>query len=93
MKRAAIEKPRTYSAWRQHRNRHLLDNPGKPIACRCDEQVGRFRKGQKRFGCGKPRCYACHGAKLLGHPTAGDLRRGHKSRYELEELARKVAKG
>lgn len=69
MKRAALEKPRTYHQWKQHHDQHLRLDPGKPIICSCDLQVNRFRKGRRRYGCGKPRCYACHGEKLLGIPT------------------------
>ena len=70
MRRAAIERQRAYRVWRDHiRISHGGDaNTG----CICDRQVNRFRKGQKRFGCGKPRCYLCHGPKLLNIPTIKD---------------------
>src|SRR5262249_25465631 len=50
--------------------RHLKwvhDWPSQPVDCVCDVQVGRFRKG-RAIGCGRPRCYLCHGAKLLQEP-------------------------
>jgi hypothetical protein len=79
MKRAAVEKARTSNVWRRHYNHHLRQNAQsggqRPIACSCDLEVNRFRKGQKVFGCGRPRCYACHGEKLLGIPRHRDLRR------------------
>lgn len=65
MKRAAIERLRTYRVWKQHHDDHVKQDPGKPVACVCDLQVNRFRKGQRRFGCGQPRCYMCHGDKLF----------------------------
>lgn len=86
MKRAAVERLRTYHVWKQHHDHHLLQNPGEPIQCRCDLQIGRFRKGQKRFGCGKPRCYLCHGDKLLGIPKVSELRRAPLLTEGLAEI-------
>jgi hypothetical protein len=70
MRRAAIERPRTVRTWREHQLFNRRDGSN----CRCDVQVGRFRKGQRRLGCGKPRCYLCHPEKLFGEPKLADLR-------------------
>jgi hypothetical protein len=64
MKRAHAERPHTVHVWRMHLSWH---GPG-PLACRCEFQIGRFRKGQRIGGCGKARCYLCHGDKLLQRP-------------------------
>ena len=65
MKRTSEERTRTIRVWRQHLAWH---GPG-PLACVCEFQIGRFRKGQRVGGCGKTRCYLCHGDKLLKRPT------------------------
>jgi hypothetical protein len=71
MKRAAIERKRAVKVWKKHFEQHVRQNVQsggqRPIMCPCDLQVNRFRKGQKMFGCGRPRCYVCHGDKLLGN--------------------------
>lgn len=59
MKRAASEKLRTLRVWGRH-----LASHDKRIACRCEAQAGRFRKGQRVGGCGRPRCWLCHYDKL-----------------------------
>jgi hypothetical protein len=69
MQRAAVDRSRTVRVWRQHVARH--DGVD---ACVCERQVGRFRKGQKVGGCGKPRCYLCHADKLDGINTPQQLR-------------------
>ena len=65
MKRAHQERLRTVRVWRQHLCQH---GPG-PLTCPCEFQIGRFREGQRVGGCGKTRCYLCHGDKLLKRPT------------------------
>jgi hypothetical protein len=77
MQRASVERLRTMHVWRQHLSRH---GPG-PIICQCEWQVGRFRKGQRLGGCGKARCYLCHGDKLLKRPTL-QQRRADRSYHE-----------
>lgn len=71
MRRAAVERKRAVNVWKKHFAQHVRQQQQaggqKPIACGCDLEVNRFRKGQKMFGCGRPRCYACHGDKLLGN--------------------------
>ena len=89
MKRAALEKPRTVNTWRKHYNQHVTDlvtagGQGR-ITCECDQQAGRFRKGQKQGGCGKARCYMCHGDKLLGLPTISELRARDRERQGLAQ--------
>jgi hypothetical protein len=64
MRRAAEEKTRTLNVWRRHLRMH-----GATLACVCEFQAGRFRKGQRIGGCGNSRCWLCHSAKLLGEPT------------------------
>lgn len=50
MRRAALERPRTVRTWLAH-NREFHDNL--PTTCPCNEQPGRFRKGQRiGVGCG-----------------------------------------
>lgn len=76
MKRAALDRARTLNVWGRHYRNHLWEvqasgGQGK-VKCVCDQQPGRFRKGQKVAGCGKPQCYLCHGEKLLGIPKHRD---------------------
>jgi len=65
VKRAAQERARTLRVWR----RHLTFHDRSRVLCVCELQPGRFRKGQRARGCGKARCYLCHGDKLLQRPT------------------------
>ncbi len=69
MKRAALENARTVRMWRQHPASHAA-----PVICACEFQVGRFRKGQRVGGCGKPRCFLCHMAKLARIPKVQERR-------------------
>ena len=69
MKRAAEELTRTKNVWRQHLRAHHG-----AVACVCEYQVGRFRKGQRVGGCGNSRCWLCHSEKLGGVPTIQQLR-------------------
>lgn len=69
MKRAAEERSRTRNVWR----RHLQAHRG-AVACVCEFQVGRFRKGQRIGGCGHARCWLCHSEKLGREPTIQQLR-------------------
>jgi hypothetical protein len=84
MRRAALERARALRTWREH-NR-IIHN-GLETGCPCDEQPNRFRKGQRKGGCGKPRCYLCHGEKLLNVPTVKEKIFGEKFSYELEEIS------
>lgn len=84
MRRASIERARAIRTWRQHN--HIVHGD-QDTGCVCDQQPNRFRKGQKRGGCGKPRCYLCHGDKLLGIPTHKDRIADEIFSYELEEIS------
>ena len=81
MRRAAIEKHRTLRIWRAHLATHK-----QPVVCSCDLQPGRFRKSQRIGGCGRTRCWLCHGEKLAGHPTQGDVRAIARYREGLIEV-------
>jgi len=70
MRRATLERARALRVWRAHN--WLYHRWDDEPTCICDKQPNRFRKGQKQGGCGKPRCYLCHGDKLLGIPTIKD---------------------
>ena len=48
MRRASLERPRTLRAWRAH-NRIIHNDLA--TDCICDDQPGRFRKGQRIAGC------------------------------------------
>ena len=65
MRRAAIERPQTVRRWRAHAR---VVHDSEPTGCVCDEQPGRFRKGQRVAGCPLPRCMFCKADKLLGGP-------------------------
>ncbi|MCW5625150.1 MAG: hypothetical protein KIT73_10590 [Burkholderiales bacterium] len=69
MKRASLDRLRTLRTWRAHLRRHSAD-----VACVCERQPGRFRKGQRIGGCGNPRCWLCHHDKLAGIPTRHEQR-------------------
>lgn len=60
MKRASMDRHRTIRVWREH----IAGHGPEAIACKCELKAGRFRKGQRAGGCGRPRCYLCHMAKL-----------------------------
>ena len=71
------ERGRTLGVWR----RHLSFHNRSAVLCSCEFQPGRFRKGQRVWGCGKARCYLCHGDKLLKQPTL-QQRRANITRRE-----------
>ena len=71
MRRASLERPRTLRVWRAH-NRVTHDDI--PTECVCDEQPGRFRKGQRIGGCGQQRCWLCKPHKLTNEPRAYEYR-------------------
>lgn len=84
MRRAAIEKARALRTWREH-NRIVHNN--EETGCVCDQQPNRFRKGQRRGGCGRPRCYMCHGEKLFKIPTKQQIISNEKFSCYLEEIS------
>lgn len=53
MRRAALERRRTVRVWLAHKR---LIHADLPTSCICDEQPGRFRKGQRVAGCPNSRC-------------------------------------
>jgi len=58
MKRAAQERKRTLQVWR----RHLSFHEHSPVLCsvNCSQAAP---QGSAGMGCGKSRCYLCHGEK------------------------------
>jgi hypothetical protein len=82
MKRAALERTRTVETWRRHLAAH-----DQPIACDCEFEIGRFRKGQRVGGCGRPRCFLCHFAKLSHLPRIADRRWRVEYREGIAELS------
>ncbi|MCZ6784949.1 MAG: hypothetical protein O7G30_16745 [Proteobacteria bacterium] len=71
MRRARIERQRTLRVWHAH---NLLAHDGLPSNCTCDEQPGRFRKGERAGGCGRQHCGLCRRYKLHKELTARDYR-------------------
>ena len=74
MKRANEERPRTLRVWGEHRAEHVSQATGlagwfpgfRPedlVTCVCDNQAGRFRKGQRAHGGCSDIC--CKWGKLL----------------------------
>ena len=82
MQRAHEERLRTIHVWRQH----LAWHGAGPLTCVCEFQIGRFRKGQRVGGCGKARCYLCHGEKLCKRPTLQQRRADISYKEWLHEL-------
>ena len=82
MKRAHAERLRTVHVWRQH----LAWHGSGSLTCVCEFQIGRFRKGQRVGGCGKARCYLCHGEKLCKRPTPQQRRADISYKEWLHEL-------
>lgn len=91
MKRAAVEKPQIRTRWKRHYDDHVRQSPGKPVACVCDVQVGRFRK-KHSFGCGQARCFLCHYDKLMGLPRHSDLKQLQRYR-EMHDAMHQSTKG
>ncbi len=82
MKRAAVEKLRTWNVWRNHLRTHRRE----PVACVCELQLGRFRKSQRIGGCGNPQCWVCHSEKLGRVPKLKQLRAMVTFKEGLESL-------
>lgn len=81
MRRAALERPRTLRVWRAH---DRLIHEGVPTGCICEEQPGRFRKGQRVAGC-SPRCF-CKTDKLANVLKARDYRAALSYREQAAEF-------
>lgn len=76
MYRAAIEKLRTVKTWRTHQQ---LNHNNR--ICGCDNEVNRFRKGQKIHGCGRGRrCRVCSLEKYYDRPRISDLKQMDRER-------------
>lgn len=88
MRRAAVEKLRTRNVWLSHLRRHRAGYgpDARALACVCEFQIGRFRKGQRVGGCGHARCWVCHSGKLGGDPTVEHLRCIQTYQEGLEEV-------
>ena len=71
MRRASLERPRSLRVWRAH---NRLIHEGLPTSCVCEDQPGRFRKGERVGGCGRPRCGLCKRHKLYKEPTPRNYR-------------------
>lgn len=81
MKRAAQKRKRILQIWRRHFSFH----EPRIVLCACELQPGRFRKGRRVWGCGKSRCYLCHGEKLLKQPTLQQRRANTALQEWLQE--------
>jgi len=77
VKRAHVEYRRTLRVWREH----LAQHDRNEIRCKCEFEVGRFRKSWRVGGCGQSRCFLCHGDKLMKRPTL----RQHRSNISFHE--------
>jgi hypothetical protein len=82
MKRAAEEFIRTRNVWRRHLQMHRGT-----VACVCEYQVGRFRKGQRIGGCGNSRCWLCHSEKVGSVPTIQQLKSVATFKEGLAEMS------
>jgi hypothetical protein len=96
MRRAALERDRALREWHKHRALHASDfqalggvlsnwvpgvSPADLVTCACDNQPGRFRKGQRWSSnvFGNPRTY--------GERTRQEARSDADFRDQLRELA------
>jgi hypothetical protein len=82
MKRAAEERSRTRTTWLRHLQAHRGT-----VACVCELQMGRFRKGERIGGCGHSQCWVCHSEKLGRVPTVQQLRNEATYREGLTETS------
>jgi hypothetical protein len=85
VKRAAIERAATLRRWRYHIQ---IVHGGQPGPCPCEQQPNRFRKSERRGGCGRPRCHLCKAPKLLGAATRAEQKSDFALREWLAELDR-----
>jgi hypothetical protein len=70
MRRASLDRARTLRVWRAHKR--IIHND-LATDCLCDDQPGRFRKGQRIGGCDRPGCW-CKIHKLIHKPTLPEYR-------------------
>ncbi len=83
MKRYHQEFERTKGTHRLHLS-GLHNWPKVSVDCRCEFQVGRFRK-QKAFGCRRSRCLLCHFEKIFGIGSVKDRIRDERYRDSLSD--------
>ena len=80
---------------RWHRLRHIARRHQRDhanlLCCRSeqqlnrDQQLGRFRK-RNGLGCGRARCFLCHGDKLLDRQTREESLADLKMEEGIDEL-------
>jgi hypothetical protein len=81
MKRCHLELERTR---RVHRMHLRLSHSSSSALCRCEFQVGRFRK-QKALGCGRSRCQLCHFEKIFNVPSVAERVQEQQFNDSLED--------
>ncbi len=92
MKRANEERPRTLRVWQAHRAGHVNSTirsggelgvrPEDSVDCICDNQAGRFRKGERVGGCS---CGMCKYEKLNNIPKIYQILANISYREQLDE--------
>ena len=97
MRRAAFERDRTIREWRKHRAIHVRQaadygcllagwepgvSPEDSITCPCDNQAGRFRKGQRWLSKGSQRV----SLRDYGVRTRQEVRSDDNFGDQLQEL-------
>lgn len=86
----------TLREWKKHRSSHVESNKTRTrnrigvsayvIDCKCDGQIGRFRK-QDAFDCGNKQCYMCHSDKYPKRSkTKQELDSKLKYKEQMNEL-------
>ena len=81
MYRAAKERARALRIWKAHID--IIHGGDHDTGCTCDIQVNRFRKAQKKAGCGKPGCVMCHYEKIFSIPTIADKKANDRYKDSL----------
>lgn len=80
---------------RSYQLQHLVmvhNWPVDPPDCECEFQTGRFRKGQRGGGCGKPRCQLCKPRKHpVRCPSRPELLSYDRAEEQVEELGLNVS--
>src|SRR5581483_746600 len=81
-----------YREWKKHRSIHVETNRNRVgvsayvVDCKCDEQVGRFRKTDA-YDCGNRQCWICHRGKYPKRlPQGQEIRSAVSFREQLREL-------
>ena len=74
---------------RWHRERHIARRHQRDrahlIYSESEQQLGRFRK-RNGLGCGRARCFLCHGDKLLDRQTREESLADLKMKEGIDEL-------